>query len=118
MDGKGAWRDNHAPRASLRDVIERLWRTVKYEEVYLRACANVSQARASIGRSLGFCNGTRPHSSPGGRTPDQTYLNQLTPIPAAARPRRKSTWRSSGSCSHEASHLFLLENGLRTRIAQ
>lgn len=76
MDDKGAWRDNV--------FAERLWRTVKYEEVHLRACTGVSEARASIGRHLGFYNGTRPHSSLGGRTPDQACLNQLTPIPAAA----------------------------------
>ena len=76
MDGKGAWRDNV--------FVERLWRSVKYEEVYLRAYASVSEARASIGRYLGFYNGMRPHSSLGGRTPDQAYLNRLTPIPAAA----------------------------------
>jgi putative transposase len=75
MDGKGAWRDNV--------FVERLWRTVKYEEVYLRAYASVPEARASIGRYLGFYNGTRPHSSLGGQTPDQAY-NQPTPIPAAA----------------------------------
>ena len=49
MDGKGAWRDNV--------FVERLWRTIKYEEVYLRAYASVSEARASIGRYLGFYNG-------------------------------------------------------------
>jgi putative transposase len=76
MDGKGAWRDNV--------FVERLWRTVKYEEVHLRAYGGVSEARASIGRYLGFYDGTRPHSSLGGRTPDQAYLNPLTPIPAAA----------------------------------
>jgi len=76
MDGKGAWRDNV--------FVERLWRTVKYEEVYLRAYGGVSEARASIGRYLGFYNETRPHSSLGGRTPDQAYLNQPTPIRAAA----------------------------------
>ena len=76
MDGKGAWRDNV--------FVERLWRSVKYEEVYLRAYSGVSEARASIGRYLGFYNGTRPHSSLGGRTPDQAYINQPTPIPAAA----------------------------------
>ena len=76
MDGKGAWRDNV--------FVERLWRTVKYEEVYLRAYASVSEARASIGRYLAFYNGRRPHSSLGGQTPDQAYLNQPTPIPAAA----------------------------------
>jgi putative transposase len=76
MDGKGAWRDNV--------FIERLWRTVKYEEVYLRAYVSVSEARASIGRYLGFYNHTRPHSPLGGQTPDQAYLNQLPAVPAAA----------------------------------
>ena len=76
MDGKGAWRDNV--------FVERLWRTIKYEEVYLRAYATVSEARASIGRYLVFYNGRRPHSSLGGQTPDQVYLNTPKPIPAAA----------------------------------
>ena len=56
MDGKGAWRGNV--------FVECLWRTIKYEEVYLRADASVSEARASIGRYLGFYNTRRPHSSP------------------------------------------------------
>ncbi len=57
MDGRGAWRDNI--------FVERLWRTIKYEEVYLRAYASVPEARASIGRYLSFYNGRRPHSSHG-----------------------------------------------------
>jgi len=73
MDGKGAWRDNV--------FVERLWRTIKYEEVYLRAYASVPEARAGIGRYLGFYNSRRPHSSLDGRTPDQAYFNQ--PIPEA-----------------------------------
>jgi putative transposase len=68
MDGKGAWRDNV--------FVERLWRSVKYEEVYLRAYEGVSEARASIGRYLDFYNGRRPHSSLDRRTPDQAYSNQ------------------------------------------
>ena len=76
MDGRGSWRDNV--------FVERLWRSVKYEEVYLRAYASVSEARTSIGHYLGFYNGTRPHSSLGGQTPDQAYFNQPTPIPVAA----------------------------------
>ncbi|MCK1317260.1 MULTISPECIES: IS3 family transposase [unclassified Bradyrhizobium] len=75
MDGKGAWRDNV--------FIERLWRSVKYEEVYLRAYDSVSDARASIGRYLDFYNGRRPHSSLDGGTPDQAYFNPL-PIRMAA----------------------------------
>ena len=55
MDGKGAWRDNV--------FVERLWRSVKYEEVYLRAADSVSEARTSIGRYLDFYNGRRPHTS-------------------------------------------------------
>jgi putative transposase len=70
MDGKGAWRDNV--------FVERLWRSVKYEEVYLRAYDSVSEARASIGRYLDFYNGRRPHQSLDGKTPDQAYF---TPLP-------------------------------------
>ena len=55
MDGRGSWRDNV--------FVERLWRSIKYEEVYLRAYETVSEARASIGRYLDFYNGRRPHSS-------------------------------------------------------
>jgi len=77
MDGKGAWRDNV--------FVERLWRTIKYEEVYLRAYASVPEARASIGRYIdGFYNVRRPHSSLDRKTPDEAYFNALQPIPVAA----------------------------------
>ena len=69
MDGRGAWRDNV--------FVERLWRSVKYEEVYLRAYDSVSDARASLGRYLDFYNSRRPHSSLGARTPEQAYLDHL-----------------------------------------
>ena len=69
MDGRGAWRDNV--------IVERLWRSVKYEEVYLRAYDSVSDARASLGRYLNFYNARRPHSSLGARTPEQAYLDHL-----------------------------------------
>ena len=75
MAGKGAWRDNV--------FVERLWRSVKYEEVYLRAYDTVSDARASIGRYLDFYNGRRPHSSLDGMTPDRAYFTPL-PIRMAA----------------------------------
>jgi putative transposase len=75
MDGKGAWRDNV--------FVERLWRSVKYEEVYLKAYNNVSEARASIGGYLDFYNRRRPHLSLDGTTPDQAYFTQL-PFRAAA----------------------------------
>jgi putative transposase len=75
MDGKGAWRDNV--------FVERLWRSVKYEEVYLRAYDSVAEARASIGRYLDFYNRKRPHSSLGARTPDQAYFDHQ-PLARAA----------------------------------
>jgi len=75
MDGKGAWRDNV--------FVERLWRSVKYEEVYLRAYDSASQARASIGHYLVFYNRRRPHSSLDGTTPDQVYFTPL-PLRSAA----------------------------------
>ena len=70
MDGKGSWRDNV--------FVERLWRSVKYEEVYLKAYDSVSEARKSIGRYLDFYNRRRPHSSLDGTTPDHAYF---TPLP-------------------------------------
>ena len=75
MDGKGAWRDNV--------FVERLWRSVKYEEVYLRAYDSVSDARASISRYLDFYNRRRPHSSLDGTTPDRAYFTML-PLRLAA----------------------------------
>jgi len=66
MDGKGAWRDNV--------FIERFWRTVKYEEVYLRAYENVSDARRHLARYMEFYNNRRPHSSLDEQTPDAVYF--------------------------------------------
>jgi transposase InsO family protein len=74
MDGRGAWRDNV--------FVERLWRSVKYEEVYLRAYGSVSEARTSIGRYFTFHNARRPHSSLDRRAPDHVYFN--LPLLAAA----------------------------------
>jgi putative transposase len=76
MDGKGAWRDNV--------FVERLWRSVKYEEVYLRAYDSVGHARTSLGRYLDFYNGKRPHSSLDARTPDQAYFGGIEPLARAA----------------------------------
>jgi putative transposase len=75
MDGKGAWRDNV--------FVERLWRSVKYEEVYLRAYESVSEARSSLGRYLVFYNERRPHSSLDGRTPDEAYYGRQVTVMAA-----------------------------------
>jgi putative transposase len=72
MDGRGAWRDNV--------FVERLWRSVKYEEVYLHAYDSVSAARGGIGRYLDLYNRRRPHSSLDGRTPDEAYFeHESTP---------------------------------------
>ena len=75
MDGKGAWRDNV--------FVERLWRSVKYEEIYLKAYDSVGEARASISRYFDFYNQKRPHSSLDGRTPDQAYFIDLPQAAAA-----------------------------------
>ncbi|BBL73692.1 transposase [Methylomagnum ishizawai] len=76
MDGKGAWRDNV--------FVERLWRTVKYEEVYLKAYGSVREARESIGRYLDFYNTRRPHSSLDSQTPDEVYFKSQPALPKAA----------------------------------
>jgi len=64
--------------------VERLWRSMKYEEVYLRACDSVSVARDSLARYLAFHTTRRPHSSLDGQAPDQAYHIRLQPIPVAA----------------------------------
>jgi putative transposase len=66
MDGKGCWRDNV--------FVERLWRTIKYEEVYLKAYDSVSGAKASLGPYIQFYNNRRPHRSFAGKTPDMIYF--------------------------------------------
>ena len=63
--------------------VERLWRSVKYEEVYLCAYSSVSDARASIGRYLDFYNRKRSHSSLDRRTPDEAYFDP-SPLAVAA----------------------------------
>jgi putative transposase len=75
MDGRGRWRDNV--------FVERIWKSIKYEEVYLHAYASVHEARTSIGRYLQFYNSIRPHSSLKAQTPDQVYFNRL-PVTLAA----------------------------------
>jgi putative transposase len=69
MDGKGCWRDNV--------FVERLWKSVKYEEVYLKAYDSVSAAKASLGTYLAFYNARRPHQSLDGKTPDAIYFAGL-----------------------------------------
>lgn len=69
MDGKGCWRDNV--------FVERLWKSIKYEEVYLHAYDTMNDARLGIGRYLAFYNAKRPHSSLDGETPDTFYYANL-----------------------------------------
>jgi len=78
MDGRGSWRDN------VKVFVERLWRSVKYECVYLKAYAGVSAARADIGRYLDWFNAHRAHSSLHGATPQQAYLDLGSKLEAAA----------------------------------
>ena len=75
MDGKGCWRDNI--------FVERLWKTIKYEEVYLHAYETVSSAKASLARYIAFYNERRPHRALDRATPDEVYFNTL-PVPLAA----------------------------------
>ena len=76
MDGRGAWRDNV--------FVERLWRSVKYERVYLKAYDSVSAARTDIAEYLSWYNTHRSHSSLGRITPDEQYLAALPPMRLAA----------------------------------
>jgi putative transposase len=75
MDGKGAWRDNV--------FVERLWRTVKYEHVYLHAYDSTSEAKAKLSQYFDFYNQRRPHSRLDRQTPDQVYF-QSRPLKQAA----------------------------------
>ncbi|MDN7742391.1 IS3 family transposase [Burkholderia cenocepacia] len=76
MDGKGAWRDNV--------FVERVWRSIKYEEVYLKAYESVSHARRSIGEYIELYNRKRPHSRLADQTPDEAYFATLPAIKSAA----------------------------------
>ena len=75
MDGKGAWRDNV--------FVERLWKTVKYEHVYLHAYESTSEAKEKLSSYFEFYNRRRPHSKLDRQTPDQFYFNSLTSTEAA-----------------------------------
>lgn len=83
MDGKGAWRDNV--------FVERILRSIKYEEIHLHTYAGVKDARTVIERYQAFYNGLGPPSSLDRRPPDEAYFKAPRPIPAAASYRRKST---------------------------
>ena len=74
MDGKGRWVDNV--------FVERLWRSVKYEEVYLNAYANVTVAKQALARYFEFYNDKRRHQSLGKRTPSAVYFNSADKVAA------------------------------------
>ena len=76
MDGKGRWVDNR--------MIERLWRSLKYECVYINAFETGSQARAGIGKWLAYYNTERPHSTQGILTPNEAYERKTEPMRLAA----------------------------------
>ncbi len=84
MDGKGRCVDNPATRPSPRDVIERLWRSLKYECVYLQAFETGSQARTGIGGWIDYYNTSRPHSVFDGRAPEEVYSGRDAPSPGHA----------------------------------
>lgn len=75
MDGKGRWMDNV--------FIERLWRSVKYEEVYLKAYVNAQEAKVNLGQYFEFYNQQRRHQSLEKRTPDNVYYSSVN-LPVAA----------------------------------
>jgi putative transposase len=76
MDGKGAWRDNV--------FVERLWRTIKYERVYLQAYKAVSAARSDLDTYIDWYNRERAHSRIEDRTPEQAYWALLPELAVAA----------------------------------
>ena len=76
MDGKGRWVDNV--------FVERLWRSLKYEDVYLKAYESPQRARVGIGSWITFYNTTRRHAALGRKTPDQVYYGLPDGLPKAA----------------------------------
>jgi putative transposase len=81
MDPVRYQRIRHSPDNVL---VERRWRTIKYEKVCLQAYTSFSEARAGIGRYLGFHDSRRPDASLDGKTPDQAYFTQPVPEAVAA----------------------------------
>ena len=75
MDGKGRWRDNV--------FVERLWKSVKYEEVYLKAYGSIAEARTELGRYFEFYNQRRRHQRLDRKTPDEVY-NATLPMGSVA----------------------------------
>ena len=88
MDGKGCWRDNV--------FVERLWKSVKYEEVYLHAYDTVNEAQRGLARYFTLYNQHRPHSSLDDKTPDEFYFENL---PQGSTYEDGTSVQSSGATS-------------------
>lgn len=99
MDGRGRWTDNV--------FIERLWRSLEYECVFLNAFATGSEARTGIGRWIAYYNTSRPHATFGGRTPDEVYARQVTEEKLAAESNPESTLALPPNCPVNRDHLAL-----------
>lgn len=97
MDGKGAWRDNV--------FVERLWRSIKYEEIYLKAYDCVRAARSGIAQYLQFYNSNRPHQAHSQATPDETNFAALPCCTNASCMSRGPRLATGLSCSNERNHL-------------
>ena len=98
MDGKGCWRDNV--------FVERLWKSIKYEEVYLPAYETVRAAHQGLERYLTFYNQARPHRALDGKTPDQVYSDNLpTRRTAASAAHARRHLRTSTFCPTNRDHL-------------
>ena len=85
MDGKGRYSDNI--------LVERLWRTLKYEEVYLKAYANATEARREVGAYFRFYNDQRPHQALGYRTPAEVFHGAMNAPGEESKERRNSPER-------------------------
>ena len=109
MDGKGSWRDNV--------FVERLWRSIQYEEVYLRAYDTVSEARLSIGRYLAFYNGRRPHSRGGDPIRALTGRRRTRPTsPGCRNPQQPEPGGTPLSAPHAAVQTNRATSLLNTRF--
>ena len=91
MDGRGRWIDNV--------FIERFWRSIKYEEVYLHAYDDLKQALIGIGRYMLYYNGDRKHASLGRKTPDSVYAGTATGFVRPARHPRSAAALTPRACS-------------------
>ena len=113
MDGKGALRDNV--------FVERLWKSVKYEEVYLKAYESVFQAREGLARYVEFYNHRRPHSSLDRMTPEQFYFKSL-PYPRRRKPNDRDPlsergWGvQTGGATSKADNLMCFLKGSQPNI--